>query len=151
MAETEGLKSILLATDFSPPADKAYKFVKSMLFPHDHAKLYIIYVIKPVYAPMGDLTGATEVLIDEKSDMVEEIREKMKMLEIDAKKAGIFDCEGIIKYGDPVNGIIEEAERIMPDMIVMGNRKTGFRRGILFGSVSERVSADSPVSVLIVR
>ena len=151
MESKERLRSILLATDFSPEAERAYKFAKNILVPHDDARLYIITVVKPVYAPMGDLTGATEMLLDENSDIIKEMRERIKKMVDEVKKAGIANCEGIIKYGDPVSSILEVAEKLMPDMIVMGNRKPGFKKGILFGSVSQRVSANSPVSVLIVR
>lgn len=151
MEEKGKMGSILLATDFSPEAEKAYKFVKDLLIPRNHSTLYIITVIKPIYAPMGDLTGATEILIDENSEMVIETKEKMKKLVDEVKKESNANCEGIIKYGDPVSSIVGTAEQLMPDMIVMGNRKPGFRKGILFGSVSQRVSANSPVSVLIVR
>lgn len=151
MDSKDKISSILLATDFSPEAERAYRFAKNILVPHNNARFYIITVIKPVYAPMGDLTGATEVLLDENSDIIKEMRERVKKLVDEVKKAGITNCEGIIKYGDPVSSILEVAEKLMPDMIVMGNRKPGFKKGILFGSVSQRVSANSPVSVLIVR
>ena len=53
--------------------------------------------------------------------------------------------------GNPVDEILRNINEEKPDLVVMGNKKHGFRRGIFTGSVSERVSADSPVSVLIVR
>ena len=40
---------------------------------------------------------------------------------------------------------------IKPDLVVMGNRRPGYKKGIFLGSVSSRVAADSPTSVLIVR
>ena len=47
--------------------------------------------------------------------------------------------------------ILKLIDSYKPDMVIMGNRKLGFKKGILLGSVSARVSASSPVSVLIVR
>ncbi len=60
--------------------------------------------------------------LDENSDIIKETRERIKKMVDEVKKEGIANCEGIIKYGDPVSSILEVAEKLMPDMIVMGNR-----------------------------
>jgi len=151
MESEDKINSILLATDFSPEAERAYKFAKKLIAPHNNTKFYIITVDKPIYVPLGDLTGAYDELLDENSEMTKQSKEMMERLVEEVKKAGITNCEGVIEFGDPVNRILEMAEKVMPDMIIMGNRKTGLKKGILFGSVSLRVSANSPVSVLIVR
>lgn len=151
MESEDKINSILLATDFSPEAERAYKFAKKLIAPHKNIKFYIITVHKPIYVPLGDLTGANDELLHENSEMEKRSKELMERLVEEVKKSGVTNCEGVIEFGDPVKKILEMAEKVMPNMIIMGNRKTGLKKGILFGSVSVRVSANSPVSVLIVR
>ena len=57
----------------------------------------------------------------------------------------------IHRHGDPAEMIIEVAEQLRPDLIVMGSHgHTGIKR-FLLGSVSEKVARHAPCSVLLSR
>jgi nucleotide-binding universal stress UspA family protein len=69
----------------------------------------------------------------------------------DAKQAGVADVQTHAREGDPADAIIDVAEEIKADLIVVGNKgMTGARR-FLLGSVPNKVSHHAPCSVIIVR
>ncbi len=55
-----------------------------------------------------------------------------------------------IRAGDPGREIIAAARAIHADLVVVGSRGRGGMRGLLLGSVSRRVAATAPCSVLVV-
>jgi nucleotide-binding universal stress UspA family protein len=69
----------------------------------------------------------------------------------DAKKAGLEEVQSHAREGDPADAILDVAEEINADLIVVGNKgMTGARR-FLLGSVPNKVSHHAPCSVIIVR
>jgi nucleotide-binding universal stress UspA family protein len=74
---------------------------------------------------------------------------------VDSVKAGAdkegVACEALVRRGvTPHEQIVEEAQKLKTDMIVMGRRgRTGLKR-LLMGSVTARVVGHSPVNVLVV-
>jgi nucleotide-binding universal stress UspA family protein len=68
-----------------------------------------------------------------------------------ARRAGVEDVQTHAKEGDPADAIIDVAEEINADLIVVGNKgMTGARR-FLLGSVPNKVSHHAPCSVIIIR
>jgi nucleotide-binding universal stress UspA family protein len=60
-------------------------------------------------------------------------------------------AEGRLRTGEPARGILDEAEALGAELIVMGTHgRTGFDR-VLFGSVAEKVVRTSSCPVLTVR
>ena len=69
----------------------------------------------------------------------------------EAKKAGIEEVQTHAREGEPADAILDVAEEINADLIVVGNKgMTGARR-FLLGSVPNKVSHHAPCSVIIVR
>jgi nucleotide-binding universal stress UspA family protein len=60
-------------------------------------------------------------------------------------------CEGHIVSDDPATAIIDVAQREGADLVVVGSRGLGRVHRFLRGSVSVRVAAHAPMSVLIVH
>jgi nucleotide-binding universal stress UspA family protein len=68
-----------------------------------------------------------------------------------AKKEGVEELQTHAREGDPADAILDVAEEIKADLIVVGNKgMTGARR-FLLGSVPNKVSHHAPCSVIIVR
>lgn len=61
------------------------------------------------------------------------------------------EVELVLSWGNPLDVILEEVEDKSYDLIVMGSRGLGTIRGLLMGSVSERVSKSVKCPVLIVK
>ena len=69
----------------------------------------------------------------------------------DAKKSGVEEVQTHAREGDPADAILDVAEEVNADLIVVGNKgMTGARR-FLLGSVPNKVSHHAPCSVIIVR
>jgi nucleotide-binding universal stress UspA family protein len=68
-----------------------------------------------------------------------------------AKKEGVEEIQTHAREGDPADAILDVAEEIKANLIVVGNKgMTGARR-FLLGSVPNKVSHHAPCSVIIVR
>ena len=68
-----------------------------------------------------------------------------------ARKGGVEDVQTHAREGDPADAILDVAEEINADLIVVGNKgMTGARR-FLLGSVPNKVSHHAPCSVIIIR
>src|SRR5206468_355278 len=66
-----------------------------------------------------------------------------------AERAGVT-CETHVMPGDPSDALVDLAEQVGADLLVLGNRgMTGMKRFVL-GSVPNKVAHHSPCSVLIV-
>jgi nucleotide-binding universal stress UspA family protein len=69
----------------------------------------------------------------------------------DAKGVGVEEVQTHAREGDPADAILDVAEEVNADLIVVGNKgMTGARR-FLLGSVPNKVSHHAPCSVIIVR
>ena len=68
-----------------------------------------------------------------------------------AKSDGVGEVQTHAREGDPADAILDVAEEVKADLIVVGNKgMTGARR-FLLGSVPNKVSHHAPCSVIIVR
>jgi universal stress protein A len=66
------------------------------------------------------------------------------------KTSGV-DCSASVRIGVPYEEILEEAEKIAPDLIITGSKgRSGLAR-FLLGSTTERVVRHAPCSVLVAR
>ena len=148
--KVEAIKRILCATDFSKESEKAIEFAASMALGIKDSELILINVIKPIPAFSGDLTEESQI-VDSENDIKRNSEEKMMSHIRDIQNSGVKNVRGLVVIGDPAFMIVQESDKSGASLIVLGTRKHGFKRGIILGSVSERVSANSPVSVLIVR
>jgi nucleotide-binding universal stress UspA family protein len=64
---------------------------------------------------------------------------------------GDVPAESVVRFGDPVAQILDEAETFGADLIVVGTAgRSGIGR-VLLGSVAERVFAKATVPVMLVR
>ncbi len=61
------------------------------------------------------------------------------------------ELDTILSWGNPMDIILEEIEDEGYDLIVMGSRGLGAIKGLLMGSVSERISRSVKCPVLIVK
>ncbi|MGP6219697.1 universal stress protein [Caldiplasma sukawensis] len=150
MDDISKIKRVLVPVDFSDESIKAAETAVSLMKFVPGAEVIILNVVKPIPVPIGDLSvsGIYEGDTDEDNLKNAKINvdNYVKSLKTDGLK-----IVGESVLGEPVEAILEYSEKNGIDLVVMGNRKHGFKRGIFMGSVSERVSANSHCSVMIVR
>lgn len=82
--------------------------------------------------------------------VAEEVREQLEGAKAEAQASGVAIETRLLRSVSVFSAIIQEAEEIQPDMIVMGRYgRTGLAR-LLMGSVTARVIGHSPFNVLVI-
>jgi len=142
-------KKLVVGTDGSETADEAVR--KAAELAHTAgAKLHIVSAYEPV-APARLREEAVEVPRD-----LEWAINPRQDVDATLDHAAAIAGEGIevethARQGDPADAILDVAEEISADLIIVGNKgMTGARR-FLLGSVPNRISHHAPCAVLIIR
>lgn len=157
------MKKILVAVDFSKITEEvlnqAVTLAKGM-----GAKLWIIHVTSDelkasvyestqfydyapefVGAPVGDVELARELCAEEYK------REHQSLLNMSAKIRGKgVQTQALLLKGEAAELILEQAENLDVDLVVMGSHGHGMLRKILVGSVTEAVLRKALCGVLII-
>lgn len=140
-------KTILAATDFSATADKAAMFARdlSRRFEAHLRMLHVVVILDDVHLEQEHRRQLEELMVG--TDAA-----RRTVMEDDAEnRTGVEITSHLVRGLAPGETIVESAESLGCDLIVMG---THGRRGIshlLLGSVAERVVRTSSVPVLTVR
>ncbi|MFZ0819623.1 MAG: universal stress protein [Candidatus Acidiferrales bacterium] len=136
------LKSVLLATDFSPVSEAAFQYAEA-IGRRFGSKLHVVHVFPPdalKYVPGG--AGEVPWDVDE-----QQAKEKMKHLE---DRMNDLPHDATLVRGDVAETIQMLIFAKNADMVVVGTHgRSGLGR-VLFGSVAERVFRKSPCPVLTV-
>jgi nucleotide-binding universal stress UspA family protein len=142
------IKRILYATDLSPNSEYAFRYAINSAIRHD-AKVIILHVIEPIsamYIEVGFIVGeeqAKEIFEKGASVARERVKKRLKIFSEkelgDDPKAtdrvqGIEICEGY-----PAEAILQKANELDCDEIVMGTHGKGIVANTFLGSVSKRV------------
>lgn len=140
---------VLVAVDGSTESEEALEYALEEL---SSPTLTLVHVVNPAgsYGYGGDDYFDAEAYQDH-LDRQRELGEEL--LEGSREKAAArgIDAETVLKTGTPARGILEAAEEIDADHIVMGSRgRSGVGR-VVFGSVAESVTRRASVPVTIVR
>ncbi|MEO0202111.1 MAG: universal stress protein [candidate division WOR-3 bacterium] len=137
-------KKILLAYDGSDGAKLALEKALEIAL-QTKAKLFVLSVGRiPEYA--GSISEVEEAKYQAQkyySKILNEVSEK-------AKERGIY-AETIIRYGKPADVIVDMANQIGADLIVMGIKKHHPLRRRILGATADKVVDLANCSVLIVR
>ena len=135
---------IVVALDGSKLSLKALDYSRQLVEKHD-SKLILLHA----FHSTSDLRG-TEGF----NQMVGKRKQKGEEIIKDAcKRLGqtSFEVEENLLEGTAAEAIVFVAEARNADLVVMGTRGMGSLKGLLFGSVSTKVTHHSPCSVLVVR
>jgi nucleotide-binding universal stress UspA family protein len=145
---------ILLATDGSDHSNAAIEELARMPFPKE-TKVRIVTafentpLITSAPAPMGGLAGGYE----ETNEIVKKLSENVlnKASELLKKKNPELSISTAAIKGSPKHVILDEAEKLGADLIVVGSHGRGAMGRFLLGSISQAVAIHAQCSVLIVR
>ncbi|QQR91696.1 MAG: universal stress protein [Myxococcales bacterium] len=140
------IKTILCPVDFSAVSDKALSYAIGFAKELD-AEVHVIHVYNvPVYAlPEGAVTLGPEIV----AKVMESSHQAVNDLISKHKDSGVT-IKSKLKEGNAHEAILDEAQSIKADLIVMGTRgRSGLPR-LLIGSVAERIIRSSHIPVLTV-
>lgn len=134
---------ILVPTDFSEPSDAAVQYAISMA-KQLGAKIIFLHAIDWAKLEMTALNSAV-------SDLIEEPAKTFLNSLVQRAKAMGIEAESKQVDGSPFIQIVQMAETIKADLIVMGTHgRTGLSHLVL-GSQTEQVVRHAPCPVLTVR
>lgn len=137
-------KLIVVALDGSAHSSKALDYARELAEKHD-SKLILLHA----FHSTSDLRGSEGF-----NQMVGKRKQKGEEIIKDAcKRLGqvSFEVEEDLLEGPATEAIVSVVEARNADLVVMGTRGMGSLKGLLFGSVSTKVTHYAPCSVLVVR
>ena len=171
------IRKILVPVDGSPSSVKAVELAADLASKYD-AGIVLLHVLLRGHMPEG-LKKAIEIevgthksvadnLVNMPQQILARVGDKkdtqLTLEELDyigkhvlsrvstiARDKGITDVEERVEEGSPANVIIDTANNIKADMIVMGSRGLSDLKGMLVGSVSHKVSHLAKCTCVTVR
>ena len=140
-------KKILLALDRSSRVE-AVANLAADIARGAHATVRLLHVVSDASA-VHDREGRVVVYADQEA--ASRTSEGLDFLHTVEAHFGGVPVESVVRFGDPVAQILDEAEAFGADLIVVGTAgRSGIGR-VLLGSVAERVFAKASVPVILVR
>lgn len=136
-------KRIVWATDGSESAERALSYAKE-LAQRDGACIDVVHVVQK---PIGVRSANVTVRADEE-EIQAQIRKRVAELSGEGMQVALkLDAD---QGGNPAHQIAEAAREAEADLIVVGTRGQTALRGLLLGSVTQRLLHDAPCPVLVV-
>jgi nucleotide-binding universal stress UspA family protein len=153
VARRQSLQRVVFATDGSPDADQAERFLATLPIAHqvpvsvasvaEIVDPWVIGLWAGTNLPAADAHGIYQIAQEQSRGASAESAERLRAAGIEARPA--------TAVGNAAAEILTVAESLGADLIVLGTRgRTGLRRLVL-GSVARRVLQQATASVLIVR
>ena len=144
----DSMRKILVPVDFSSASNKAFLYAREMADCWD-GELHLVHILDTDF-----LSGAVHITIEPLDESVAKWRkraeEKLKAIYHD-EDGPELDGEIHIRKGKPHEEILQIADDIEADMIVIGSHgRKGLERAI-FGSVAEKVTRMAKVPVLVIK
>ncbi len=137
------MKNIVMAYDTSEQAKKAFDFAVEMAQKYG-ARLTVLSVVRPPEPAESVETGA---MLEEASHIYSADFAKLKKKTEKFKDKVKFE----VAVGHPAEKIIQRANALQADVIVMGHRGKSLMERWLLGSVSKRVLSYAHCTVVVVR
>jgi nucleotide-binding universal stress UspA family protein len=141
---------ILVAVDGSNPSFNASNYAIDLAKRYD-AELIVLNIVSPVpysqfeYANIGRMKEIETIEKEKAQQKLDKVKQKATEKKVSVK------TDVLIKYTSVVKEIVEYAEKMKIDMIVIGSRGlTGFKK-LLLGSVASGVVTYSHCPVLVVK
>ena len=159
----QSVKAVELASDLASKYDAEVILLHVLLRGHmsDGLKRALdIEIAKPMKKPDNLVVMPQEILarVDRKGEVQLSVDELQlvgeyvlsRVTEV-CKSSGLSKITKRVEEGNPAKVIVEVADEIEPDMIVMGSRGLSNLQGILIGSVSHKVSQLAKCTCVTVR
>lgn len=138
--------SLLVAVDFSAVADDQLEIVSRLARPK--REIYLLHVAEPDPSFVGYEAGPDEVRHDVAVEFKRE-HEELHALADRLREQG-HEVTALMIQGPTVKTILEQAEKLEAEVIVVGSHGRGKLFDVVVGSVSAGVIRKAKVPVLVV-
>ena len=141
------MKNILIAIDFNKNYQKLLEkgIEIGMKF---SAKIWLLHIAAPEPDFVGYGVGPQYI----RDSQAEEMREEHRILQNVSNEINMkgVEAEGLLIQGPTVETILEEADKLKIDLIVIGRRDHGFFYKAIIGDTSSDVISESDIPILVV-
>lgn len=142
-------KKVLVAYDGSPNGKRALEAAKSFMKADEEVETHILHVRRPPNMEMFSLYG-----VEMSKSMTEEL-DKLNERTMNQAKDFMNDEQTKCYFnqitGDPAQSIMNYAQTNDIDLIIIGSRGLGSFKGMMLGSVSNRVVQQSDIHVMVIK
>ncbi len=135
-------KRILSAVDFDPNSLGALDFA-AKLARHNRSRVFLLHVVPTAPEP-GNVPPYTDVYLSEENRAQE-------LSEIGRKHLERIEHEIMVRSGDPATCILDAAEEVSAELIVLAAYRSTGRPRRFIGSVAATVVGEAPCAVLTIR
>jgi universal stress protein A len=140
------INTILCPVDISDAAHKAVGYAKEFAA-STGASIYLLHVVEPIPIPPVD-ASLNYIQIEEELEKAAET--DLNTLKDSLASSGL-KVDGSLETGNPADIILEKAEELQANFIIMGSHgRKGLNR-LIMGSVADAVIRKSDCPVLIVK
>lgn len=153
-------KTILYATDLTPNSAQAFRHAASLALRYD-GRVHILHVLPDIETAVVNVVATAigedrlaDLELEHQGEAKAEIRQRLERFAREELPPGTpHECVSKIEvvHGEPAERIIEVADRIAADLIVMGSHGRGRLHHALLGSVAHAVLTKSLRPVFISR
>lgn len=143
---------LLWATDGSPNSQAALPLLERFFLPA--ADVVYVLVVAPRTATEGERPDPLALLERLLPGYQERLTEEIARVATEASglvPKGVAKIETLVRLGRPASVIVDVAEDVGADVILMGSRGHTGLKSLLLGSVSSSVLTDAHCSVLVAR
>lgn len=142
-------QKILVAYDGSTHSQRALKKAADWAKTDNDIHVHVVHVAEPPPMNIYGLYGPelSKVVIQEREEQARKVISGAKKI-IKAEK---LDCHIERLQGDPAEQILNYAKNKQMDLIMIGSRGLGGFKGMLLGSVSQRVIQHAKCHVLVIK
>lgn len=138
--------SLLVSIDFSGVTDAQIDIVDTLASPD--REIHLLHVTEPDPSFVGLEAGPEEVQHQVASEL-QHAHDELNALAGRLRAKG-YTVDTVLVPGPTVQTIVEQAEKLDADVIVMGSHGRGKLFDLVVGSISAGVIRESPVPVLVV-
>ncbi len=147
MSHRNIFKKILFCTDFSPNADRAFRYALNVAAGNPECELIIYHIIPEADAQFWRTYLYEVDKVDEKAKA--DIDEKIESAYMSRMPEGIRYSVRLDR-GRADQKILDTAEELDADLIVIGRRGSSGVGTIFFGKTTEHIARKAPCPLLIV-
>jgi nucleotide-binding universal stress UspA family protein len=152
-APRNGLRQVLLAVDESEHAQHAGAFLARLPLPAE-AAITVTHVVRPYLTNVGfnpDYVYQVELAVAEANRQHHEAAAQVVDRFVGELAAAGRPASGLVRDGNPAAEILDLAGEREADLIVAGARGVSVLRGLIVGSVADRLLKTARCSLLIVH
>lgn len=145
--KTSIMKNILVSIDFRDNEkdliNKALEMARAF-----QAKIWLLHVASPEPEFVGFGVGP-QYIRDSRADELRKEHHKLSVYSENIRKENI-DAEGLMIQGATIDMILEEADKLDIDLIIIGRHDHSLMYKLFFGSVTSGVIKKSPIPIYVV-